>query len=366
MHRRRGTSLAGLLVAVLVVVAMSLSTVAPASRLATAGATVPQRPFPAFGAQFHGMWSDYTDSQRAAVLNRLKASGASWVRLDVSWAMLQPDSRAAFSPWGVAFVDRVVDLAARRGLKVDMMLWWTPRWANGGRGHNVLPNNPADYARIAQWAAARYRGKVQAFEVWNEQNSADFLSPPDPSGYARLLRAAYPAFKRGNPSAKVVFGGLMYNDNAWLARAYAAGVANRYDVMAVHPYQGRANSPPEARDDGTRGTMRHVAAVRRTMVRHGDGDKRIWFTEFGWSTHANARSTPSWRLGVTPTLQASYLVRTLQMLRRDYPYVTNAFWYNERRKATGDVHQDGYGLLTRDAQPRPAYTSVKSYLSSRP
>lgn len=328
------------------------------------GATAATTSTPAFGTQFHGMWSDYSDEQRAAVLDRLKAAGATWVRLDVGWAMLQPTSGTAYSAWGVSFVDRVVTMAAQRGLKVNMMLWLTPGWANGNKGERVLPDSPADYARVAEWAAARYAGKVQAFEIWNEENSSSFLSPPDPVAYTRLLQAAYPAIKRGNPSATVVFGGLMYNDDAWLARAYAAGAAGDYDVMAVHPYQGKADDPPEAADDGTRGTMRHVAAIRNLMVGNGDADKPVWFTEFGWSTHANTSTTPYWARGVTEAQQADYLVRTLRMVRADYPYVTNVFWYNERQKASGNAHQDGYGLLTRDAQPRPAYTAAANHLAS--
>src|SRR4051794_30061999 len=72
-------------------------------------------PGPDFGVQFHGMWSNYTDAQRAVVLDKMAAAHVGWVRLDVSWAMLQPDGPSSYNTWGVNFVDRVVTMATSRG-----------------------------------------------------------------------------------------------------------------------------------------------------------------------------------------------------------------------------------------------------------
>ena len=156
------------------------------------------------GVQFKGMWSDYTDTQRRAVLDKLAAAGADSVRIDVSWAMLQPDSRDSFSAWGVGFVDKVVNMAVARGLTPLITLWMCPDWANGGRGDRALPTDPADFGRIAQWAGARYKGKVGGWEVWNEPNDNDFMRGADPAAYVRLLKAAYKGFKAGAPGTPVL------------------------------------------------------------------------------------------------------------------------------------------------------------------
>src|SRR5687767_14383037 len=168
------------------------------SVLATAVAVLPGSPAaatepaarPAFGAQFHGMWSSWDDASRARYLDQLAASGATWVRLDVSWAMLQPTSRDAYDlRWGVPFVDRVVSMITARGLQPLVTLWLTPGWANGGAGPRTLPTDPADYARAAGWAAQRWAGSVPAWEVWNEPNHPDFMVGADPVAYTRLLKA---------------------------------------------------------------------------------------------------------------------------------------------------------------------------------
>ena len=321
---------------------------------------------PAFGVQFHGMWSDYTDDEREEVLDRLVEAGVEWVRIDLSWAMLQPESGSEYSTWGTDFADRVIEMAERRGLEVLGMFWLTPSWANDGAGERAAPTDPEDYARAAAWVAERYEGRIAAWEIWNEPNDANFLVGEDPVVYAGLLRAAYPAIKEAAPDAQVVFGGTVYNDAEWIGRVYEAGAGNSFDVMATHPYQAVANLAPDAPDDGTLWRLAHVDAVRDVMRRHGDAGKPVWFTEFGWSSHdQNSAGTPNWQLGVSRETQADNLARTLELVTVRYPYVTNVFWYRERDAWVGDPQNDNYGLLDLNLQPKPAWERLRMVLRGR-
>jgi hypothetical protein len=317
---------------------------------------------PTMGVQFHGTWSSYTAAQRAAVLDRFQAAGVRWVRIDLGWPSFQETGRGAFSRWYVSLADDAVNEARARGLEVLATLWGTPRWANGGGTASVPPANAADYAQAAQWLAAHFRGRVSAWEVWNEPNLSDFWQG-SVAQYASLLKAAYPAFKSGDPSARVVLGGPSTNDADWLRKLYAAGAKGTFDVMSTHPYMGVADAPPEARDDGTRYTIAHVRAVHRLMVRNGDGAKPIWFTEFGWSSHANWPGVENWNRGVTPQRQGEYLVRTLKYVGANFRYVTNVFWYTDRNESGAGPHNDNYGLLMQDGSPKPAYDALKAFLA---
>jgi hypothetical protein len=136
-----------------------------------------------------------------------------------------------------------------------------------------------------------------------------------------------------------------------------------FDVMATHPYMGVADAPPETPDDGSIWTISHVAAVHDLMVRNGDGSKPIWFTEFGWSSHDNWAGIENWNRGVTPDQQADYFVRTIKYVATNYPYVTNLFWYEERNNTSGNIQLDNYGLMTHDLVAKPAYDSIKSFLT---
>jgi hypothetical protein len=318
---------------------------------------------PCVGVQFHGGWSDYTNGRRLEVLDKLAAAGAGWVRIDMGWATLEP-RRGDRAQWYVDRMDFLVDAARERGLRVLATLWWTPRWANGDKPRGVPPKKDADFARIASWAADHFRGRVNAWEIWNEPNHPDFFSA-SPQAFADLLRAAYPAIKAADPAALVVSGGPAYNDIKWLRGVYRGGGGDYFDVLATHPYMAPADLPPGTPDNGTKWTLQHVAEVRDLMVRKNDADKPIWFTEFGWSSHKDEPNAESWRKGVTEKKQAKYLVRTLDLIEKRYSYVTNLFWYKERNGTSGDIHLDNYGLLRRDLSPKPVYEALDERMSSR-
>jgi hypothetical protein len=319
---------------------------------------------PEFGAQFHCAWSFYDDAARNAVLDRLAAAGVRWVRIDVGWDGIEDTAKGARNAWYLGMIDRCVNGATSRGIKVLVMLWQTPRWANGGAGNHVPPTNPQDYGDFARWAAGYFRGRVAAWEVWNEPDPHQPFWLGTTAQYVSLLRAAYPAFKAGDGAANVVLAGPSSNDDVWIRELYSLGAKGSFDVLATHPYQGQADAPPERADDGNRWWFTHLPAVRRVMLDYGDGAKPVWFTEFGWSTHANTASTPVWERGVTPEQQADYAVRAYNYTRENYPYVPVMFWYKERANPTGtDPHQEGYGLLDGKLAPRPVLNALDGLLT---
>ena len=352
--RRCAAAVATLVTSATTAVGLAAATAPPAS---AAGA------LPAVGVQFHATWSDYNDAQRIAVLDKLAAAHIGWVRIDLGWQTFEETGKGQLQQWYVNVADQAINAANARGIKVLASLIGTPAWANGGQANNVPPSNMNDYADFARWAATHFRGRVAAWEVWNEPNQSAFWSTTDPGQYAAMLRAAYPAFKAGDPGATVVGGVVALNDDAWLARMYAAGARGSFDVLSTHPYQGPANAAPEVPDNGQAWVTDHIGAVHTLMVANGDGNKPIWATEIGWSSHANTGSEPTWKLGVSEQQQADFTVRTVQMLATRHPYVTNVFFYNERNKATGDPQEDNYGILRRDLTPKPVYGALQVLLA---
>jgi polysaccharide biosynthesis protein PslG len=321
---------------------------------------VPASPGPEVGAQFHAIWDFQTDASRIAVLDKLKAARIQWVRIDVAWGGIESASKGSRNLWYLAKVDHAIGQAHARGIKVLVMLWWTPPWANGNRSVYAPPNNPQDYADFARWMAERYAGKVQAYEVWNEPDPAQTFWQGTQQQYVDLIRAAYPAFHAGDPRTRVVLGGPTWNNDRWIRGLYNLGVKGSFDVLATHPYQGKADEPPEHADDGNPWWFTHLPAVRKVQSDFADL-KPIWFTEFGWSQHANAANEPNWSRGVTAQQQADYAIRALNYTKANYPYVEVAFWYKEQPRPGGtDVHQEGFGLMNADLSARPVYTALSN------
>jgi len=316
---------------------------------------------PQVGAQFHAMWTSYSNRDRIRILDELAGAGVEWVRIDMGWENFELHRPGQIEASYRKVADLAVDQARARGIKVLATLWLSPRWANGTKNERVPPKDPQDYARFARWAARHFRGRVDAWEVWNEPNLSESFGG-DAEAYAELLKAAYPAFKQGDPSAKVVIGAPAYNDTDWLSVLYSDGIKGSFDVMATHPYQGFSDAPPEAPDDGTRGTLAHIAAVRALMTAHDDADKQVWFTEFGWSSHRTEDGAENWQRGVSDAQQADYFVRTLRWVATNAPYVTTVFWYTDRNQASGNVHLDNFGLLTHDLDEKPVFETLRDYL----
>jgi len=317
---------------------------------------------PSVGVQFHGTWADYTDDQRARVLDLMAAAGVTSVRVDATWAALQPRSSGQWAADQLDVLDTVVDMAVERHLSVLVTLLVSPAWAGGGDEGTRLPDDPADYASAIGFLADRYAGRVEAWEIWNEENSDEFAQGADPVGYTQLLTAAYPAVKAADPQALVVFGGTQYNDDSFVAAAYTAGARGSFDVMATHPYPAPSDAAPTAEDDGTEYSLGHVAAVRDVMDRNGDSAVPIWFTEVGWSSHENSGGEEAYERGVTEEQQGDYLVDTLDLVRSDFPYVQRVFWYAERDRTTGAPQISHFGLLTTELDPKPAAQDLACYI----
>lgn len=297
----------------------------------------------------------------------IRASGARWVRLSIQWKNIEQALPGVYDVWWLAHVDRAVALANAAGLNVLMLVYDAPAWASGSAARTT-PRDPADYARFLGFVADRYRGRIQAYEIWNEQNLARFWTSPSASAYTQLLRAAYPAVKAADPAATVVFGGLSTSDYGYVEAAYAAGAKGYFDAMAVHPYTYcGTGSPDEVRRGGdgriTRDSFLGYREVRASMLARGD-DRPIWITEFGWNT-STASCDPAagrWQGGVSEAAQATHLARAYQLFAAD-AYVGPAFAYNFRNnywQGDADEPEARYGLVRTDFSPKPALEALRA------
>jgi len=165
--------------------------------------------------------------------------------------------------------------------------------------------------------------------------------------------------RAGDPDSPVVFGGIVNADVPWMRQAYDAGAKGCFDVMAVHSYSVPGDLPPSQAADVEGRDLGSVANVHDLMVARGDRHP-IWLTEFGWSAHTDAPDTEPWRRGVTEEQQAAYAGQALEILARDLPYVTQAFWYKEVvNPESTDMQQEGYAMLREDLSPRPVFDTFR-------
>ena len=333
----------------------------------------------AYGIQVHLPGQDM-----AAVASSARDLGMTWVKQQIEWKVYEPFARGQID---FGALDAMVNALDGAGLKILFSVVKAPNWARNTTDEDGPPADFQDYANFVGALAARYRGRVDAYEVWNEQNLRREWNgrPLSAASYVQMLALAYNAIKAADPSAIVVSGapaptGLndginAIDDRVYLRQMYAAGLASYSDAIGAHP-NGWANPPNSVCCNNTPGVPTHddhrsfffrhtLEDYRNIMVQNGDSGTFIWATEFGWGTNAD--------LGVSPTAgyefvaytdlneQATYIVDGFA-LGRSLNYVGPMFLWNLNfcPVAGPNAEQCYWGLLRPDGSPRPAYQAVKN------
>lgn len=283
-----------------------------------------------------------------AHLRAAAATGSRWLRFDAPWTQIEtaPGQR----DW--SNLDRVVTHAQREGFAIDLVLGTVAAWARppgtDWRHGAATAEQRAGFVAFSTAVATRYRGRIAAYEVWNEPNLPGSWAPaPNAADYLQLLRRTYPALHAADPAAVVLAGGTGGGPTAipslsWYRSLYDGGLKSFSDAIAVHPYP----DAPAPRS----GQMAQAFAIRELMSAHGDGDKPLWGTEVGVPTGG----TPS----VDEQTQAT-LVAQLYEVWSSLPRRGPLIYYTLR---DGDaLDREGYfGLIRADGTAKPAYRVLRS------
>lgn len=277
---------------------------------------------------------------------------ATVVRIDFPWSFFEP-SGPTLSASALAQADQILGYAAALGIRVVATVDDTPCWASSapaavlgkcraGRPNDAdawPPSEPSTYAALLSALAARYGSDLAAIEVWNEPDQAneDYFAGPDKAArYATLLRAAYPAVKRADPSLPVLAGSIVGSNGVFLRLLYADGIKGYYDGLSVH-YYGL--------------TLGAIRAIHEVQLANGD-EKPIWLDEFGWSSCWPQRRMQEEQACVTAQAQAANLRNVLRELARAR-YLAAAIVY-KLQDSTGER----FGALSASGRRKPSYTAL--------
>jgi len=311
-------------------------------------------------------------------LRLIEQAGFTWVKQNVAWRGLEGIERGHFDWW---FTDHVVEQAEGYGLQILFRLDGVPApdWVEMPDNPS-LPAHPDDFGHFCAAVAERYRGRVRAYQVWNEPNLTREWggAPPDPRGYVQLLRACYVAIKEADPAAAVISAGLAPTgtglpealpDTEYLVEMYEAGAAPYFDLLGVNAPGFAAppeTSPEEAAANPAYGAQRffcfrHVEDMREIMVRYGDADKQIAILEMGWTT--DPHNTDYTWFAVTEEQKADYLVRAFRYAKEHWrPWIgpmfvlsiANYYWTPEEEQFWWAITEPDWPITI----VRPAYEAL--------
>lgn len=350
-------------------------------------------PFPSdafgYGIQVQGAANSGADP--ASTVESVKKLGMNWIKQQVRWSDIEPNPGQFNWDW----LDGIINDANKAGLYVMLSVVTAPEWsrANSGGGTHGPPDNYAEFGQFIGQLVDHYKYKIQAIEVWNEQNlDREWQSPEGlkPADYVELLKIAHQEIKSRDPNVIVISGALSptggwvepdgrvtaIDDFAYFQELLNVGLLNYADCVGAH--HNGINFPPdkdhdEGYDDppatfrGPFDNPHHSWSFKSTLQGYYNmmgGQKKLCVTEFGWATSEGFGGTPpGFEFANDNSLeeQAEWDVQAFQ-LQREWGTTWIAYLWNLNYANLSRNPQDPnvpYSIVDFDGVPRPAYNALE-------
>jgi polysaccharide biosynthesis protein PslG len=359
-----------------------------------------------YGVQVNGLVGDAKLS--AELADKLHAR---WIKQQLQWGVFEHEQGKI--DW--TGFDNIINAAHERGLRVMLSIPTAPQWThpnlqpstppgeNDPEAIKGPPDDPQAYANFIGQVIDRYKGKIQAIEVWNEQNLVrEWRTNPqsiDAKAYVALLSAAYKTIKEKDPNITVISGALSptgvsdgvnaVDDFVYLQQMIDAGLLDVADCVGAHhngynvgPNVGAKDAPslPKASTatfkgpfDNSKGDPHHSWFFKDTLQGYNQilqGKKPICVTEFGWASSQDYGAFPpgfEFAQDNSVEEQGANIVEAYQLMK-EWGFVKLAFLWNLDYGNKGNAElgpQDDpvpYSLIKIDGSKRASWDPVRKYL----
>ena len=173
-------------------------------------------------------------------------------------------SDSAVNSTGAATIGRPRFLQ-QRGINVYQIFHHVPAWSRADKDVQAVTDDLRDVYAFARALATQFRGRVQAWEAWNEPDIKLFFTHPS-SESAALQKAAYLGFHAVDPQLRVLGPSMAYG--TFSENLLENGTGQYLDIWNYHIY-----ADPSAYAARRRG-------FQNQLTRHGI---RVpdWITEAG-------------------------------------------------------------------------------------
>ena len=375
-------------------------TEAPDTTPRTTPVTVGSIPAPrvlARGLTGFGIQGEYRRPDDGRLADIVKGAGLNWVKQQIPWE--EVENRPGVFNWGPT--DRLVNTMNAKGLNILLSVVKSPDFykaeaSKRGTGHG-RPADPAKLRDFMREIAARYKDRVQAYEIWNEENLSlewGTFSNASYGQFVQLVKNGYLGVKESDPNAIVILGaptptGVLSNtiaidDAVYLQRVFDYNngeVFDYFEALGVHP-NGGANAPDDwvgsAHNSNAKcggGWSTHPSfffdrykELYNLMAARGHPEKTVWFTEFGWATIGGPGGPAAPARGYeyaacnSEADQATFLARAFAKVRAESSYVTHMIMWNLnfQQVVPNTDEKWAFGILRPDLSPRPAYDAIRA------
>ncbi len=340
--------------------------------------------------------------KREEAMRLIAEAGIKWIRQEFTWEDIEVHGKGDFEdrrhqPYKSAWkkYDHIVDLADKYDIKIMARLSNPPAWTRALTdtvGAFAPPDNLTDYGDFVEAVVTRYKGRIPAYQIWNEPNIYPEWGeyPINAQEYSEMLKEGYTRVKAADPEAIVVMGALAatieldrvrrYNAGGWpvspgglsdvlfLQQVYNAGAAPYFDVLAMQGY-GLWSGPTDRRMQPRVLNFSRPLYIRDVMVRNGDAHKPIWLSELAWNAVPPESGIPPVYGQVTEDQQARYAAIAYRRMQREWPWLGVGFYWffkqaDDRERASNPQYY--FRLVEPDFTPMPVYDALKTQANQPP
>ena len=147
---------------------------------------------------------------------------------------------------------RDVDAFADNGFHVMMCLEGPEGHVPNPPGSHIVPKDLSGWAEEVERFARRYKGKIQAYEIYNEPDFREGRQKnPDPlkydsmgiTTYLRVLKTLSRSIRNADPEAQIAGPAAHSRHTGWITAILNRGGAEDLDIITEHPYRQSPELP---------------------------------------------------------------------------------------------------------------------------
>jgi hypothetical protein len=242
------------------------------------------------------------------------------------WSYIET-SRGVFD-W--SRLDAYVHLSQTHGVKMMYAASGIPAWAAADVSTCSVPfvgappkcsgmvRNIRDWDDFVAALVTRYKGKITAYELWNEPNDSDSFAGTV-ADMVTLTRHFHDVVRALDTNAILI--SPSYTVGTALDTYFAAGGTRDVDVVGFH-------ASPDSRGDPELIVRSWTSSVRAIMAKYGLATKPLWNTEASWGS-----------VVTDPERQAAFIAR--YYLLSWFRGIGRTYWYAWDNSQLGTLHIPG-------------------------
>lgn len=265
----------------------------------------------------------------ALYAQRLADSNTVWVREHISYENVMGADSAA---WLKRYDQTFLQYRDNNQRVVAMLAY--------GTGYDEF-KEPDSWQEFVRLVVKRYRNYVDAWEIWNEPDSNNYLSPNSNwRTYRHILKTGSNIVRQYDTDAVVLNGAVSDLSNLTFTKQLYKHGQRYFDDFNVHLYY--CTKAAELTEDFEQ---------LQQVIKKYRKNERIWVTELGCSTGTT---------GVTNKIVKQYTKQTTKSLLQ-YNNIGPILLYTIRDRIylTTDPYEAYFGLMDENLKPKPVWRWYK-------